>query len=282
LRWDLPETQLQPTLDNIRSHIQWFQDVYQTTLKKFDYKGSQAIFDNKLENPIPQTNIEKAILIYLQKSWKTIRIPAKYLWKNTAEKFTFYVTTKDLTPLKKCTKQNYKVALNSFDNFTLNAWESINLNQHIAYREWYCKGRWNQDLMFFGGVCWFITQLFRTSLIMPDIDIVKRYAHSIWLVPYYSDYIFWDDAAIYENSKQFEIKNIWTRPIIFKILDKWDSNYLVATIWEKNTKWVLIQKEETWKLRWQIKRKIYDQKDNLTIATQKFNAIYDKKAYNVY
>jgi len=62
---------------------------------------------------------------------------------------------------------------------------------------------------------------------IPDIEIVKRYPHSIRLVPYYSDYVFGDDAAIYEMSKQFEIKNNSNHTTYFKVLKQDNASYLV-------------------------------------------------------
>ena len=52
-----------------------------------------------------------------------------------------------------------------------------------------------------------VSQLFRVSLINPDIVINKRYPHNEWFVQYYWENIWGDDAAVYEYSKQFEIKN---------------------------------------------------------------------------
>jgi vancomycin resistance protein YoaR len=51
-------------------------------------------------------------------------------------------------------------------------------------------------------------QVFRTALIHPSIAIVKRRPHNERFVQYYGAEVGGDDAAVYEMSKQFEIKNI--------------------------------------------------------------------------
>jgi len=63
-----------------------------------------------------------------------IRVPLNYLAFDAIKNYSFYTTRKDLTPLKRCTKQNYTVALNSFDGVTLAPGASINLNNHLSYR----------------------------------------------------------------------------------------------------------------------------------------------------
>jgi len=71
---------------------------------------------------------------------------------------------------------------------------------------------------------------------MPDIEIVKRSPHSVRYVPYYSDYVFGDDAAIYEMSKQFEIKNNSEQTTYFKVLSQDNAAYLVSIVPSKSTK----------------------------------------------
>jgi hypothetical protein len=55
-------------------------------------------------------------------------------------------------------------------------------------------------------------------------------------VPYYSEYVFGDDAALYEMNKQLEIKNIGDTELYFKVLDKKNANYFVIITPEKNNK----------------------------------------------
>jgi len=282
LRADFSTIDPQDIINEIRLSVKWFSITYNEVSPNFSYEGTQPFFEKKeVKTVIPKSIQDKAILAFFQKNNTMIRMPLSYLAFDAIKNYTFYTTKKDLTPLKRCTKQNYTVALNSFDGVNLKPWASLNLNTHLAYRRWYCKGIWSQNLKFYWWVCWFATQLFRTSLIIPDIKIVKRYPHSIWLVPYYSDYVFGDDAAIYEMSKQFEIKNNSNQTSYFKILKQDNAAYLVSIVPSKPTKWVKISKYETDTLKATIVRETYDITNNSILNIQLFYASYTNKAYTV-
>ncbi|MDR0860656.1 MAG: VanW family protein [Candidatus Peribacteria bacterium] len=144
------------------------------------------------------------------------------------DQLTFYVSEKDISRLSRCNTQNYSLALQRIDNYLLKPGESFNANRELAKVKGYCTGRGGKDYLFYGGVCGMTAQVFRTTLIHPDIEIVKRHPHNEWFVQYYGEEIGGDDAAIYEMSKQFEIKNAGTEDIYFKV--KWGegSTQLVA------------------------------------------------------
>jgi vancomycin resistance protein YoaR len=71
-------------------------------------------------------------------------------------------------------------------------------------------------------------QVFRTAIIHPAIEITKRRPHNERFVQYYGAEIGGDDAAIYEMSKQFEIKNSGEEDIYFKVKRGSGHNLLVA------------------------------------------------------
>jgi len=80
--------------------------------------------------------------------------------------------------------------------------------------------------------------------LVPTIEISKRYAHNERLVPYYSDYVFGDDAALYQMNKQLEIKNTGKTEIYLKVLDKGNGTYFVMIVPEKTNQRVTITKKE--------------------------------------
>jgi hypothetical protein len=43
------------------------------------------------------------------------------------------------------------------------------------------------SLSFYGGVCGMVSQLFRVSLLSPNISINKRFSHNEWFVQYYGE-----------------------------------------------------------------------------------------------
>jgi hypothetical protein len=276
LRKEFPNVPYKTIIDKIRSDLDWFNEIYNDSSKNFIYESTIPLFQS-YKSFMPKSDRQKYLLASLQQQWKKISIPEKYIYYEKSKEFWFFVVRKDLSLLKPCTKQNYKVALNSFDNFILSPWKTINLNEYISYLPWYCKWTWPKNLMFYGWVCWFASQLFRTSLINPDIEIVKRSWHSVWLTAYYSDYIYWDDAAIYQNNKQFEIKNNSDKEIYFKVLDKWEFNYFVAIMPEKSSKWVNINKVQIWDLSAQVIKETYDMESWKIKNNQVFDSRYDSK-----
>jgi len=122
-------------------------------------------------------------------------------------------------------------------------------------------------------------QLFRVWLITPDVTITKRSNHAKWRVRYYGEYAYWDDAAIYEMDKQFEIKNDSDQSIYFRFVDKWDYTYLMSVVPSKTNKSVNISKKETWELTSQVIKQTVDWNTNEVIDTQFFNSTYDQKFY---
>ncbi len=276
LRKEFPDIPYKTIINKIWPDLEWFNEIYNDSSKNFIYESTIPFFQ-WYKSFMPKSDRHKYLLASLQQQGKRLLIPEKYIYYEKSKELWFFVVRKDLSLLKPCTKQNYKVALNSFDNFILSPWKTINLNEYISYLPWYCKWTWPKNLMFYGGVCWFASQLFRTSLINPDIEIVKRSWHSVWLTSYYSDYIYWDDAAIYQNNKQFEIKNTSDQEMYFKILDEWEFNYLIAISPKKSSKWVNINKTQIWNLSAQVIKEIYDIESGKIKNNQIFDSVYSSK-----
>jgi vancomycin resistance protein YoaR len=139
------------------------------------------------------------------------------------QELAFYVSEKDISLLSPCNTQNYTLALQKLDGYLLASGASFNANRELSKIKGYCTGRGEANFLFYGGVCGMTAQVFRTVLIHPSIEIVKRRPHNERFVQYYGEEIGGDDAAIYEMSKQFEIKNIGSEDIYFKV--KWDDEH---------------------------------------------------------
>jgi vancomycin resistance protein YoaR len=138
------------------------------------------------------------------------------------------VSDKDISKLSRCNTQNYTLALKTLDGKILQPNESFNANRELAKVRGYCTGKGEKNFLFYGGVCGMTAQVFRTTLIHPTIEIVKRRPHNERFVQYYGDEVGGDDAAVYELSKQFEIKNSGTDDIYFKVQRGNGHNLLVA------------------------------------------------------
>lgn len=278
LKNELPVIEFKEAIDYLWPYIDSFNMVYNDASQTFSYQGTSPIFKKNYEI-LPKTLEEKLTLARLQNKWEKIRIHKSSLAYQTVKKANFFTVYKDTSILKRCTKQNYTIALNKINGTILWSGEILNLNQEIMKLKWYCKWAGAQDLLFYGWVCGFATQLFRTSLLVPTIEITKRYAHNERLVPYYSDYIFWDDAALYQMNKQLEIKNIWPNDLYLKVLKKENANYFVIITPEKTNQWVTIKKIQRDWLTAEVKREIYQGETDMIIQKNSFASTYIKKTY---
>jgi len=218
----------------------------------------------------------------LQKSWVDIRIDKSTVAYNSIKNANFYVVYRNISSLKRCTKQNYFVAANILNNTILEPGETLNLNKKIANAAWYCKWSGPQNLMFYWWVCGLATQLFKAALLSPEIKITKRHPHSRRLVPYYSEYIYGDDAAIYEMNKEFEIQNIWEHPLYFKLLEKNNGVFLAIITPQKSNEWVLITKKQTKTLNANVEKTTYTQRPELVTKIENFPSKYTKKIYSTW
>ena len=123
-----------------------------------------------------------------------------------------------------------------------------------------------------------VSQLFRVSLLDPNISIKKRFSHNERFVQYYGENIWWDDAAVYEYSKQFEIQNSSNSDIVFKMRHEWNNSILVAISWPTN-KWVTISKEniDGRETAIHLNKSVYEA-DTLT-REENFDSYYTRKTY---
>ena len=123
-----------------------------------------------------------------------------------------------------------------------------------------------------------VSQLFRVSLLNPDIEITQRSPHNERFVQYYGETVWWDDAAVYEYSKQFEIKNLWNSDIVFKMRHEWNESVLVAISWPTD-KWVNISKQniDGRETAVHLNKSVYE--SNNFIREENFDSYYSRKTY---
>lgn len=275
----LPQLPLAQALEILWPHVEAFNTVYNESAQSFIYEWTSPII-TKAYDIFPKTTAEKIALAKAEIQDKRLKIDIYAIALHSIKQANFYVVYRDISPLKRCTKQNYFVALNVLNNKVIQPGATLNLNQEIANAQGYCKGSGRKDLMFYGGVCGASTQLFRASLLSPQVTISKRYGHSQRLVPYYSEYVFGDDAAMYEMNKQFEIQNQSTSELYIKYLQKDGGVYLAIITPQKDKKWVTINKFQTQKLKATVEKHIYEEEPKNRIDGQTFISTYIQKEHN--
>ncbi len=242
--------------------MQWlngFSQYYDESFL-FSYKPSEPLYDYSVLDKYKQyksTLYEKIVITYMENNNRKIRIDKQIFSKIIFENFSFYVVPTYLSNRWNCSLRNYRLAISKLEWMELKSGEDLNLNSLISYDPRACRWvLWN-NYMFFAGSCAASTQLFRLSLIMPNLDVIERHAHSKWWSYYYGDKISWDDAAMFENSKKFIVKNNFDTSIYFKVYEQWDFSYLVWMVPKKIQEYVEINKATNW-LSSSVQKKIHD------------------------
>lgn len=274
------EMSIEDVFDLIMPYVDWVPMVYNTASPIFYYEATTPIFSKKIFPVTIRDPLDYAFLLDLQRKSTKIRVSKIQLAYLISKSWSWYWVWKwDIWLLKPCTKQNYYVAFNSLSDYIREAGTQLNLNDIISYRPGYCKGTGPKNLMFYGGVCGFASQLFRLSLLIPNVDVVERYWHSQRYVPYYSEYIFWDDAALYQNNKKLILQNNLSTAIYLKTLNLGSSTYLIGIVPQKTSSYVEIRKEQIGNLKGQVTKIVKNFKDSR--VAQEFISYYTQKTYVV-
>ena len=238
----LPQLALVDIVNEVWNQIEWFSGYYQSYSESFNYYWATPIFKTAW-SPYLQWNEESEQLI-LEAIEKRKKISFTYneLAQYYAQHLSYFVADKDLTNLWRCTRKNYIIALEWMDGVIMNPWDIFNVNEKLGSLGWYCEWASEWSFSFYGWVCWMVSQLFRVSLLNPEIAVNSRFSHNERFVQYYWEKVWWDDAAVYEYSKKFEIQNLSNSDIIFKMRHEWNQSILVAISWPTD-RWVNISKE---------------------------------------
>ena len=56
----------------------------------------------------------------------------------------------------------------------------------------------------------------------------------------------WDDAAMYQNSERFTVRNDFDVPIYMRVYEQWDYSYLIGILPKKIDEYIEIFKETNW------------------------------------
>ncbi len=282
LSWNkLPKIDFKTTIDDILPFISDFKNVYNLNSTEFYYTTAQPQFyiNYNIDNIIKQNQNNKIILHILWLLNYYIKIPKIYFEFKQAKKYSFYVSTKDLTLRNKWRLQNFNIAMNQLDWYLLKWWKTLTLNNLIANKPWYDTNwikKWKY--LFYGGVCGVSTMLFRNALINPYLYVEKRYNHAQRYVNFYSKYIYGDDSSMYEYHKILNIKNISNYPIYFKKKQIWENLYFMSIIPKKSNSFTWISKKQIKKLTAQLINKTINNNWKL-LYTQSWISNYKRKNY---
>ena len=278
--WKIPNLDTKETIDTIWPYIKTFDNVYDLKKTSFYYQKAEPIFYFEPINLKKYFNksLENLILAYiLTKKDIYIKIPSEYIAFNQAKNMSFYVSDKDLSKRNKSRLHNFYVALNTLDNYVLQAWETLYINKFFANKK--NEYLWPWNWLFKWWVCGASTLLFRNALINPYLYVKERFNHSQRYVNFYSNYIYGDDSSVYEWDKRLKITNISKYPIYFKKKVVDNKIYLVSIIPLEVEDFVQIKKEQIWKLKAYLSSDTYDKYWNLKYK-QSWTSRYNRRNYD--
>lgn len=262
-------------LDYLFVNFDSFFDFYQQDSYNFYYLPTQPYYTDELLNsyiPYQWSIYEKYVVSEWEKNWKMIVVSNNILAKLNYNQYSFYVVPTYLANRWQCSLQNYRIAIAKLDWYILQPWQELVLNNLIKNNPKACKWSSAQSYLFYGWSCGSSTQLFRLSLIMPYLTTVERYNHSKWWSMYYWKNIMWDDAAMYQNSERFIVRNDFDEPIYFRVYEQWDYSYLVGIVPKKIDEYVEIFKEVNW-YRTEVTKWNFDKYGDILNYSQ-FNSRY--------
>ncbi len=254
-----PKIPFRKAVDYIWPYVIWFTKEYDLKSEKiaFNWADVKIKIPYSLWNYLKWRASYKYIISKLEEKNVKIKIHEKYFAKYSVRDFSFFPAKRYRNWLWDCAFQNYRTVLWVINWLYLKQWHFFNLNKNISYVKWYCK--WiTPNLPFYAWACWWAWQLFKVSLLTPQIQITKRSPHIRRRSPYYWKEIYWDDSAILDTRKQSEIYNFWQYPIYFKTIFKKKYDYLVAILPKKLSTKTYITKKQTWPLSAFLEKKVID------------------------
>lgn len=263
------------SLQYLLSNLNTFYDTYQQDSYHFKYRATKPSFKYTLYDRYQKnkwTIYEKLAILYRTNQDRMIKIDNEILAKFMFEKYSFYSVPTNLANRWACSLTNYKLAISKLNWLELKAWEVLDLNKLISNDPRSCKWNSTKSFLFYWWSCGASSQLFRLSLIMPNITILERAWHAKRRALYYWSNIMWDDAAMYENSKKFIIRNDFDTSIYFSAYEKWNYIYLVWIVPEKVDEYVEIIKNVNW-YHTSLFKQIYN-KYWILIWSYQFDSVY--------
>lgn len=254
----LPNFSLKDRADIVWTRILSFSKGYDSQAEVILYRPAEITL-SKANNLYPLTEKRRQQLVFAHQKGKKIWFPLSFFASLVVPDLAFYISEKDISQLKPCTKHNYLLAFETLDGKLIKAGSDFSFNRHLFGLRGYCQGNAGLDLKFYWGVCGAASQLFRASLTNPLLEIPKRWGHNDWYSAYYGKKVQGDDASVYETSKQLIIKNASVSDVVIKTFQQWAKTYLVLVTDKKSVqdKRVEIQKIYLVPLQVKLFREVY-------------------------
>ncbi len=258
LEGKLPQLRLKDRIDAVWSRISSVGIGYLSHQAFVVYRPESVVLQPG-DALFPLSEQRRSALLAAQKKNKKAELPLSLFAENARSSLAFFVSDKDITQLKPCTRTNYLLAFENLDGKRIKAGSDFNFNHYLFGLRGYCQGQGGLDLKFYGGVCGVSSQLFRAALTSPILQVPLRRGHNERFSAYYGDSVEGDDAAVYETSKQFIIHNVSDYDLFIKTFQQGQKTFLVMVTDQKAVagKWVEVQKVYDAPLQVQLIKQVY-------------------------
>lgn len=130
LQGKLPKFSLKDRADMIGSRIASVDNGYDSQSEAILYKPVEITL-NKRTNLYPITEKRRKNLLLAQKKGEKIGFPLSFFAPFVVSDLAFYVSDKDISQLKPCTKHNYLLAFGTLDGKVIKAGSDFNFNRHL-------------------------------------------------------------------------------------------------------------------------------------------------------
>ena len=289
LEGKLPELNLKDRVDAVWSRLARVGTGY-LAHEAFAVYRPESVELQPGDGLFPLSEQRRSALLSAQKKNKKAELPLSFFAERSKSSLAFFIADKDISQLKPCTRTNYLLAFENLDGKRIKAGSEFNFNHYLFGLRGYCQGHGGLDLKFYGGVCGVSSQLFRAALTSSVLQIPLRRNHSERFSAYYGDSVEGDDAAVYETSKQFILRNTSDHDIFIKTFQKDQKTFLVFVTEQKSVagKRAEVQKVYEAPLQVKIIKQIYQkpiaQSQKLFsrfYALPKFSSAEEKEETNI-
>jgi len=269
--WTLPKLPFTEAIDVIMPYVVGASHVYETDTDAFWYQWTDLVFDKDLQTLEDREISRDTLALQLFSHHNLlIQVPKILIAYEQLSDYAFFASVRDTSTYGVCRKQNYDAAMGELDRYILAPWEELNMNKLIANLPGYCT--WTAGkYLFYQWVCGWSTQLFWNALVNPYVYVKERHAHGEFWSSFYGHK--WEDASIYEWSKQLVLENIWNEHIYFRTYPGPDGNTVLLSVYpKKEWLWSYVQKQETWALRAELMNKVTD-----TFGSLKYEQFWESR-----
>lgn len=271
-----PKIGFERSLELVRPKIDSIDKVYDISKTQFDFQWSELLASNIIPLSDYESYIKKKSFLskmIAELTHQKMIIPLETLALDQIQSYGIVAADRDISKYGDCAKKNFMVGMKAMEQIRLEPGQKRNANSQFAYLPGYCKGE-GEHFMFYQWICGVSSMAYRASILNPNVTITKRSNHTKRYTRYYGDDIYGDDAAIYEDIKQFEILNDSSEDLMIKSKIIWDRPYLVFIHPRKLSSSVAIHKSQTGPLTAQITRSWKDVNDGDKLKTETRNSRY--------